>query len=291
MSLTVLGEVRKAMLNLNPHEVREMADRPVNVGLVAPTTEGLWQMESFLCPPDLSPAKRAGVSRMLHRITTHERTRAYDIELWDDALACPEHVFCFDPDDPCRAVKEVLAKRPDLAIPLARHFTPFRDPVVKHLISNIAKENAFFSLATALPDVIPSLISLPWALGEFASDTAFLTVNQVRMTFLLAAASNRPVGYREQKGEIGSIVAGAFGFRAIARELVGKIPLGGGLLPKAAIAYAGTYVIGRSIERLYHIGYGYSRDERRSAYREAFDRGKEVAAGLLEGMRKPHAAT
>lgn len=290
MSLTILGEVRKALMNLNPHEVREMADRPVNIGLVAPTAEGLWRMESFLCPPDLSPAKRAEVSRMLHRVSTNERAQPTDIELWDDSLACPGHVFCFDPDDPCRVLKDVLAKRPELAIPLARHFTPFRRPVVKQLISTVSKENALFSLATALPDVIPSFISLPWAFGEFASDTAFLTVNQVRMTFLLAAASDRPVGYREQKGEIGSIVAGAFGFRAIARELVGKIPLGGGLLPKAAIAYAGTYVVGRSMERLYSIGYGYSREERRSAYQEAFDRGKQIAAGLLEGIRKPHAA-
>ena len=47
---------------------------------------------------------------------------------------------------------------------------------------------------------------------------------------------------------------GAFGWRALARELVGKIPMGGGLIPKAAIAYAGTRVVGLSLERLYRIG-------------------------------------
>jgi len=37
---------------------------------------------------------------------------------------------------------------------------------------------------TALPDIIPSIVDLPWSIGEFASDTAFLTINQIRMAFL-----------------------------------------------------------------------------------------------------------
>ena len=93
------------------------------------------------------------------------------------------------------------------------------------------------------------MIELPWAIGEFASDTAFLTMNQIRMAFLIAAASDRPIGYREQRSEIASIVAGAFGWRALARELVGKVPFGGGLIPKAGIAYAGTFAVGRLPDR------------------------------------------
>ncbi len=73
------------------------------------------------------------------------------------------------------------------------------------MVKKVAKENALFSLATALPDIVP-FISLPWAVGEFASDTAFLTANQIRMAFLLAAANDRDVGYHEQRGEIASII-------------------------------------------------------------------------------------
>ena len=58
------------------------------------------------------------------------------------------------------------------------------------VIHRIGKENALFSVATALPNIAPSLLELPWALGEFGSDTVFLTVNQVRMLFLLAGASD-----------------------------------------------------------------------------------------------------
>jgi len=141
-------------------------------------------------------------------------------------------------------------------------------------------------LATALPDVLPSILSFPWAIGEFSSDSAFLTVNQIRMTFLLAAANDRPVGYKEQRSEIASIIAGCFGWRAISRELVGKIPFGGGLIPKAGVAWAGTYAVGLSLERLYRLGYGMSRDERKAVYQEAFDHGRQIASMMLEGFRQ-----
>ena len=78
-------------------------------------------------------------------------------------------------------------------------------------------------------------------------------------------------------------------WRALARELVGKIPMGGGLIPKAAISWAGTYAVGMSLDRLYRMGYAYTREERRAVYEEAFARGKEVAAQLLEGLRRTRA--
>jgi hypothetical protein len=286
MEYGIIKHVRQAVKYLNPDEVCRAAAQPLNIGLVAPSADALWDMERYFCPPELSPAKRAHVARMLHRISEVGRTVPYDFEVWDDSLAMPAHAFAFDPRNPERTVYEVLKRRPDLALPLARHIAPFRKPVIDQIVASVSKENALFSLATALPDVVP-ILSLPWAVGEFASDTAFLTMNQIRMTFMIAAASDRPVGYREQKGEVGSIIAGAFGFRAIARELVGKIPMGGGLIPKAAIAWTGTQVVGASMERLYRIGYAYTREERRSAYYDLFERGKQMAQSLLDLLRRP----
>jgi len=291
MVMGIFGQVKQALANLNPEEVRAESERPLSIGLVAPTSEALWRMESYLCPPHLSAAKRAEVSRMLHRISGGVRTGVHDFEIWDDNMATPEHAFSFDAARPLATVDEVLRRRPELALSLARHIHPFRKPVIAQSIGRVARENALFSLATALPDVIPSLLSLPWALGEFASDTAFLIGNQIRMTFMIAAASDCPVGYREQRGQIGSICAGAFGLRAIARELVGKIPFGGGLLPKAAVAYAGTYVIGRSMERYYGMGRELTRQERRSTFEQALGRGREIAAALLDALRPTTRAT
>jgi hypothetical protein len=106
------------------------------------------------------------------------------------------------------------------------------------------------------------------------------------MAFYLGAASDRTVGYREQKSAIASIVAGAFGWRALARELIGKVPFGGGLIPKAGIAYAGTFAVGVSLERLYRLGYGFSRDERKAVYEEAYEHGRQIAGMLLTGLRQ-----
>ena len=81
------------------------------------------------------------------------------------------------------------------------------------------------------------------------------------------------------------MVAGAFGWRALARELIGKVPFGGGLIPKAAIAYAGTLAVGKSLERLYRLGYGFTREERRAAYDDALEHGRQIAGMLLDGLR------
>jgi hypothetical protein len=148
----------------------------------------------------------------------------------------------------------------------------------------------FFSLATALPDVVPSIIELPWALAEFASDTAFLTMNQVRMAFLIAGASDREVGYLEQKPEIAMVIGSAFGWRALARQLIGKIPFGGGLIAKAAVAYAGTKVLGLSLDHYYSIGFTYTREERDRLYADAFRQGKNAALKIVRYLRPDLAA-
>jgi hypothetical protein len=128
------------------------------------------------------------------------------------------------------------------------------------------------------------MLELPWAIGEFATDTAFLTMNQVRMALTLAAVYGRPVGYTEQKIELAGIIGGAFGWRAIARELVGKIPMGGGLIPKAAVAFAGTYVVGLSLDKINRTGSGLTRKERRDAYADAFAKGKEAVRELAPSL-------
>jgi uncharacterized protein (DUF697 family) len=139
---------------------------------------------------------------------------------------------------------------------------------------------------TALPNVIPSLIDLPWSVGEFATDTAFITMNQIRMALQMAALHGQVVGYSEQKAQIAVIAAGAFGWRALARELVGKIPLGGGLIPKAAVAFAGTFVVGLGLDKVNRTGTGLSKLEKKDAYASAFAKGKDVVAELTPSISK-----
>jgi hypothetical protein len=285
MSLALFKQLKHALSNLSPTEVRAEAARPVRIGLIASSPEVLGRMEAFLAPANMSPPRRAEALRAIQR--TPENC---DIVLYESSLLGPVGAFPLDLDEPQTCVNEVLAAREDLMLPLARLFFPFRKRVSQKIVRAVAKENALFCLATALPDMVPSIFSIPWAVGQYSSDAVFLTVNQIRMTFLLGAANDRAIGYREQRSEIASIAASSFGWRALARELIGKIPLGGGLIPKAAVAWAGTYAVGLSMERLYRLGYGFSRRERKAVYKEAFQHGKEVAGVMLQDLKRKKTA-
>ncbi len=281
-----LQQIRTAVAKLNPNDIRQTAERPVAVGLVASSSAGYNAMEDYFAPAAISRGKRWETASLLYRVGDAGAPETFDIEIYEEGLPGPPDAFSFSPRNPERTVRQIIHQREELGLPLARLLFPFRQPVVDQVIFTIAKENALFALATALPDLVPSLLTVPWLVGEFASDTGFLTVNQVRMAFLVAAASDRPVGYREQRGQIGSIIAAAFGWRTLARELVAKIPFGGGLIPKAAIAFAGTYVVGLSLDRYNRLGYGYSRAERQLAYERALVDGTQLAGRLLKRLRR-----
>jgi hypothetical protein len=261
-----------------------MAEQRVSIRLVAAHASSYTNMAGWLMPESISPAKRADASRMIYLEGEDNKPDHFDLEIYAEDAIAPADAFIFRREDPHRVVKEILDKQEALGLPLARLFPPFREEVCKRLIHKISMENAAFSLATALPNMAP-LLGLGWAAGEFASDSVILTMNQIRLAFYMGAANDRAIGYGEQRTEVGSIIAGAFGWRAVARELVGKIPLGGGLIPKAAIAYAGTYVVGASLERYYRFGYKYTRTERRAAYEDAFEKGKQIASGLMERIK------
>jgi hypothetical protein len=291
----IFEHIKDAIRSLDPQDIRKHTDRPLRLFLYADNDRQYREMEDYLVPSDLSRAKSAQVRRLIYRSSEGtEPSGKNDLEIYFDEArdleaaaseAGESNAFGFDPGKPEAIIPQVLHRRPDLAVPLALHVLPFRQEVSRRMVKKIAKENALFALATAVPDIVP-FISLPWAIGEFASDAAFLTANQIRMAFLLAAANDREIGYHEQRGEIASIILGAVGWRALARELVGKIPWGGGLVPKAAIAYAGTRVVGMSLERYYRLGKAYTRAERRLAYEDALDRGKHLVGGIIEGLQQ-----
>jgi hypothetical protein len=286
MSFEGLVQIKKAVGMLSPKEVRELSQRGVRIGLHAADSVSLNRMEDFFLS-ELRPVRRRASADLI--IRNPQSTNQANVNIYHAALPSPPQSLLYHPDQPNLVVAKTLKTFPDLGLALARSFQPFRGPYVNSVISDVCKENTLFALATAIPDIVP-LISLPWAIAEFASDSAFLTMNQIRMAFMIAGGSDREVGYMEQKSEIAGVIASAFGWRALARELVGKIPFGGGLIAKAGVAYAGTKVVGLSLDKLYSVGYTYSREERRQLYTEAYRQGKSVAAKLLRMVRPDLAA-
>jgi hypothetical protein len=287
MALSVLNDIRKIYAGLNADRIRAQAEKNINAGLLTSNPENYRRMEQFLAPPvDLTEQARA--LRAVRPV--HGAPSQFDFILCEPGVAVPRNGFTFESDDTGSLVRLILNENQDTEMALARTFPLFRSEVASRIIGRTSRENALFSIVTALPDVIPNLLELPWAIGEFATDTAFLTMNQIRMALMLAASYGRPVGYTAQKLEIAGIVASAFGWRAIARELVGKIPFGGGLIPKAAVAFAGTYVMGLGLEKINRTGSGLTKQERRDAYAEAFAKGKDSVRELTPGAAQgvPH---
>ena len=283
----MLMQIRDALSNLNPAEVRAEARQPVSIDLVASTPRIQEEMANYFVPANqMSSERYTEVAGLVYRGGDSKGTAV--IHIFEEGVPHPPGAFVYLRNKPEKVVCDILEKHPELKLALARQFVPFRKPVSDDIILNVSKENALFSVATSVPALMP-ILAVPWAFGEFASDTAFLTMNQIRMAFMLAAANDRTIGYREQKSEIASLFAGAFGWRAIARELIGVIPMGGGIIPKAGIAFAGTFVMGMSLERLYRIGYGMTPAERKQAYQEALNRGKEIAANLLNSYKSQKA--
>ncbi len=289
MILDGLTHIKKAISTLNPSEVRELSERSVRVALHAGDRDAFNRLEQFFLR-DLSPTRRHQSATLLTRAPLNAGAPPVDLHVYDESALAAPHGIVFHHAHPKQFIYKTLAQNPALGVPLAKSFPPFRKPFVERVIARTCRENTLFSIATALPDIIPSVIELPWAVAEFASDTAFLTMNQVRMAFLIAAASDREVGYTHQKSEIAMVIGSAFGWRALARQLVGKIPFGGGLIAKAAVAYAGTRVLGLSLDHYYSIGFTYTREERDRLYADAFRQGKKVALKMLTFLRPDLAA-
>ena len=261
-----------------------MSERPISVGVLAADDDLYSLILSFLVPPETSEAKARQAFDCILRVAEDQDFGLCDLGLAQSGIPHPEHFYAFESRMPSATVKLILDDHEDLWVPLAKRFLPFREAAIQRIIWKISKENAYFTVATALPNVVPSIITLPWAIGEFASDTAFLTMNQVRMAFLIAAASDSDVGYKRQKAQIGSIVAAAFGWRAIAREMVSKVPAGGGLVSKGLVSFAGTYVVGVGLDRVLRYGRHLTREEKRQQYAYAFERGREAVHQIVESL-------
>ena len=275
MNLSLVKDVKNAYQNLKPGNVRHLAERRVSIGLLTSSADRAEYIREFLGPSE----------EMVERVSESAPAEDFDLLLAEPDFPKPSGAFEFRYRDPDWTLDSILDEHQDLEIALARNFPVFREKVVERIVSRTAQENAMFSVITALPNVVPSFLELPWAIGEFASDTAFLTMNQMRMAFLISAANDHEIGYEDQKVELGTIVLGAFGWRALARNLAGKIPLGGGLIPKAAIAYAGTYVVGKGLEKLHRTGNGLNKRERKALYDSAVERGKAVVGRLVENVK------
>ena len=166
--------------------------------------------------------------------------------------------------------------RDDQQIALAAQLPPLRPVLSARLIDRTARANASFALTTGLAETIP-VLTAPLNLG----DMVVLTKNQLMMCYRLALMAGRDDEPKAMMTEIIGVLGSGVLFRQVARQLVGLIPVAG-LLPKVAIAYAGTYGIGRAMVAWTTEGRQVTVDTVSSYTREGLVRGRALAEHLVE---------
>ena len=172
-------------------------------------------------------------------------------------------------------VPRVLDALPNQHLALARRYPLFRYVVSRRLIADTALANASYSFGTGLAEIVPVL-----DITFNVADILILTKNQGIMVYKMGLALGLSPRWQDQFAQLGGVIGAGFLWRQVARELVGLIP-GWGILPKVAIAYAGTYAVGEAVVYWYKTGHKISKEAMRQAYADALGRGKEIAQNLL----------
>ncbi len=188
-------------------------------------------------------------------------------------------------DDPAFLSEElvpgVLRLLANHQLALARQFPLFRTSVAKGLINDTCFSNAAYALSTGIAEIVP-IFDIPLNIA----DMFVLSKAQAFLVYKLGLALGLSTRWQDYVAEFGSVLGGGFLWRQVARSLVGLIPAWG-IIPKMAVSYAGTYVVGNVVYQWYLTGRHVSTKQMRQLYVQAFDRGKHTARNMAAKLPKP----
>ena len=178
-------------------------------------------------------------------------------------------------------VPAVIKLVPDQGMALARQFPLFRAAVAHELLADTCFSNAAYALSTGVAEIVP-IFDIPLNIA----DMFVLTKAQAFLVYKLGLALGLSTRWQDYVAEFGSVLGGGFLWRQIARSLIGLIPAWG-IVPKVAVAYAGTYVVGNVVYQWYLTGRHISTKQMRQLYVQAFARGKNLAQGMAARLPRP----
>jgi uncharacterized protein (DUF697 family) len=176
---------------------------------------------------ELREAKRAAVPV----VAVQTGTDAHDIPyvLPTDVVRCkPGSGFPVD-----EIAVAVAARLGEAGTGLAARVPVLREAVCAALIERFSRQNGIIGVAVFLP----------------GADFAVLTLNQIRLVLRLAAAHGLEIDQSRLPEVLATFGAG-FGFRALARQVLGAVPVAGWVV-KGGIAYAGTRALGEAAHRYF----------------------------------------
>ena len=117
--------------------------------------------------------------------------------------------------------------------PLAARLPVLRRAVCAELIRRFSRQNGLVATAVFVP----------------GADLPVLTLNQVRLVLRIADAHGFEID-RERLPEVLGVIGSGIGFRAVARQAIGLVPVLGWAV-KGAIAYSGTRALGEAAVRYF----------------------------------------
>ncbi len=185
-------------------------------------------------------------------------------------------------------LKLLVGAFPQLALVLATGFTKFRRFYSRRLTARSATRNGVIAACSSLP--VSTVPVVGWLLKFLATsaETMVITASQLRLCLLVAAVHGRTVDFFDRIGELWPVIGGAFGWRALARELVGFVPAAGWAV-KTGVAYSGTWAVGEASRLFYEKGQPsdeeVQRELARLARQDARLKTKEFMANLLEELK------
>ena len=171
-------------------------------------------------------------------------------------------------------------------IAVGRRLPVMRESVAAKLTRDAANNALKVSLASAVVDHLPVVGVV---LGAFASagDMVAITGIQTMLMLHIEAAYGRDPDV-QRIWQLLPVIGGGFGWRTIARELVGFLPVAG--IPiKGAIAYAGTIVVGEGVTFFMEHGHQMTKSQAAQIYDRTKREALRFARDLLTRLktRKP----
>ncbi|PZR59642.1 MAG: hypothetical protein DLM50_00585 [Candidatus Meridianibacter frigidus] len=148
-------------------------------------------------------------------------------------------------------------------IAIGRNLPALRETVAAKLTRDAANSALKVALASALVDHVPVVGIVLGALAS-AGDTVAITGIQMMLLLHIEAAYGKDPDL-QRLWQLLPVVGGGFGWRMLARELSGFIPVAG-IAIKGAIAYAGTIVVGEGVTFYHEHGAHMSKGEASAMY-------------------------
>ncbi len=170
-----------------------------------------------------------------------------------------------------------------IEIAVGRRLPALRETVAAKLTRDAALNALKVAGASAVVDHIP-LLGL--VIGAFASAGDMMAITGIQMMLMLqiGATYGKDPDFA-RAWELMPIVGGGLGWRALSRELSGFIPVAGVLI-KAAIAYAGTVVVGEGARVYFQNGRHMSAADGAKLYEDAKNSALTFARDTFAKLRR-----